>query len=216
MDALKSGPNWSHIAQHHPRIKGAPARVKAAVSVIVREHQDQVEFLMMQRAFHENDPWSGQMAFPGGKVEVSDQNPRAAAMRETAEEVGIELSRQDYVGQLNDLYGFKHEGIYVAHISSFVFRAPENCVIKPNYEVADTVWLPFSHLEDPLNFQILEQPRSGIPDMPAITINPVKQQVLWGLSLRIVLMMYDLLEQPLAALSPEIKAQFREIEAQEV
>lgn len=203
------------IAQHEPRIKQQPARIRAAVCVVLRRVGDEFEFLMMQRAFHENDPWSGQMAFPGGKVEQTDASPKAAAMRETFEEVGIDLASAIYVGRLNDLYGFKHQDTYIAHISSFVFLLTEPAKITPNYEVADTVWLPFSYLENAANFMILEKPRAEIPDMPAINIDLNKQQVLWGLSLRILLMIYDLLKMPMQALDHKVKDYMRSMERSE-
>lgn len=203
------------LTRYQPRLKTEPSRIKAAVCVILREGKDGLEFLMMQRADHPDDPWSGQMAFPGGKVEASDAGPKAAAMRETREEVGIELTDQDYVGRLNDLYGFKLDGIYVAHIASFVFLIDRPVTIKPNYEVADTVWLPLEYLEDPTHFMIYEKPRPDIPDMPAIRINLDKGQILWGLSMRILLLLYDVLERPMSVLDESTLKRLREIEENE-
>jgi hypothetical protein len=61
--------------------------------------------LYLLRAVHERDKWSGHVAFPGGKLEPQDENIRATAMRETLEEVGIDLKSPayKYLGRLNDL-----------------------------------------------------------------------------------------------------------------
>ena len=206
------------VTRHKPRLKTQASRIKAAVCVILRNTDQGIEFLLMQRADHPNDPWSGQMAFPGGKVEKTDAGPKEAAMREAFEEVGIRLSEQQYVGQLNDLYGFKLDGVYVAHIASFVFLLDEPVSIKHNYEVADTVWLPLEYLEDPNNFMVYENPRVNlldIRDMPAIRINLDKGQILWGLSMRILLLLYDVLERPMTVLDEATIKILRELEANE-
>ncbi len=205
----------AHVAAHEPRIKSQESRIKAAVAIVLRHGGDGVEMLLMQRAHHENDPWSGQMAFPGGKIEASDADAQQAAMRETLEEVGIALRDDQFVGRLNDLYGFKLDGVYVAHLSSFVFWIDEPVNIVPNYEVADTVWLPLQWLEDKHNYLLYDPPRKEIPKMPSVLIDEPKQQVLWGLTLRIVLHLVDLLQQPMRVLDDATKQTIRQIEADE-
>ena len=78
---------------------------QAAVAIILREASmdgaEQTEVLFIQRAERPGDPWSGQMAFPGGHREDSDISLQAAAMRETNEEIGLSLDNADYLGALN-------------------------------------------------------------------------------------------------------------------
>ena len=57
-------------------------RKGAAVAMILREAVEDVEMLFIERARHDSDPWSGHLAFPGGKVEEGEQ-PQEAAERET-------------------------------------------------------------------------------------------------------------------------------------
>src|SRR6185369_3871770 len=64
------------------------SRVPAAVAMILRQGPGGLEMLFIERAEHENDPWSGNLAFPGGKVEPGEE-PRQAAERETLEEIGL-------------------------------------------------------------------------------------------------------------------------------
>lgn len=60
------------------------------------------EILFIKRAGRVGDRWSGHTALPGGKRDPSDEDDRAAAIRETKEEVGLDLTRSDcfYAGNL--------------------------------------------------------------------------------------------------------------------
>ncbi len=203
------------VREYQPRKKSQASRIKAAVCMILREGTQGTEILLMQRAHHKNDPWSGQMGFPGGKIEETDAGPKEAAMRETLEEVGLALSDSEYVGQLNDIYGFKLDDVYVAHISTFVFWLEQPAIIVPNYEVGDTVWLPLACLDDPDYYMLYESPRLGMPDMPAVRIDLTKQQILWGLTLRIIVHFLDLIDHPMGVFDPQIRERIRQIERDE-
>jgi 8-oxo-dGTP pyrophosphatase MutT (NUDIX family) len=78
------------LSQGEPVTSGP---MRAAVSVILDRAIDP-RVLLIQRADREGDPWSGQVAFPGGKFEDGDSSARATAVREAREEVGIELDTE--------------------------------------------------------------------------------------------------------------------------
>ena len=59
------------------------AGLRAAVSIILRMNGGSIEILFILRALREGDPWSGQIAFPGGHFEPRDQSMRETAERET-------------------------------------------------------------------------------------------------------------------------------------
>src|SRR5271169_951117 len=67
-------------------------RKSASVAVIFRDAQGDEEVLLIRRADREGDPWSGQVAFPGGMVSAADKSFEGTAKREAAEEVGVDLS----------------------------------------------------------------------------------------------------------------------------
>lgn len=72
----------------------------ASIAALLMPNRD---LLFIRRADHPGDPWSGHVAFPGGRLEAQDEGPRGAAMRETAEEIGLDLARADYLGALPPL-----------------------------------------------------------------------------------------------------------------
>ena len=186
------------ITSHEPIVQTDQGLLIASIAIILRDGPQGTEFLLMQRAKHDKDPWSGQMAFPGGKFEPNDITKKATAIRETAEEVGIHLNEQDYLGQLDDLYGVKENNKYNVIVSCYVFKTDRILTPKGNYEVADLVWLPMSYLQNSKNCYEYYHPKINNKRMPAVLINQQKEQVLWGLSLRMLTMMYQVIDTPMS------------------
>ena len=168
------------IADHQPRQRSERSLLRAAIAIILRDGVKGTEFLLMQRAQHEHDPWSGQMSFPGGKIDPQDKSAKQAAIREAEEEVGIGLLEHDYVGQLDDLYGLKVDNQFSVHISCFVFKPDRELMLRGNYEVADLVWLPFSYLNDPDKACDYFHPADAKVRMPAVLINAHKKTNIVG------------------------------------
>src|SRR5215213_2159058 len=70
---------------------GAGALRQAAVALVLRGGVEGAEMLVIKRSEAERDHWSGHLALPGGRAEPSDENLLATAVRETFEEVGLDL-----------------------------------------------------------------------------------------------------------------------------
>jgi len=200
------------IRDHQPEIRPEASLIKAAVAIILRDGDMGSEVLLMQRAKHERDPWSGQMSFPGGKIDPQDLNPKAAAIREAHEEVGAHLPDTAFVGQLDDLYGLKVNDVFSVHVSCFVFKPLEPLSLVANEEVADMVWLPLKILSDRKNSYDYEHPKDPSLSMPAVMIDEPKEQILWGLSLRMLANLYDLIDWPIQVLSDSDKEHLRNVE----
>jgi 8-oxo-dGTP pyrophosphatase MutT (NUDIX family) len=93
------------LAEHQPEtFTPRETTRQAAVAVILREATNRdagTDILFIKRAEKEGDPWSGHMAFPGGHLEEADADLRAASMRETMEEIGLDLGPAQYLGALD-------------------------------------------------------------------------------------------------------------------
>ncbi len=168
---------------------------QAAVAATFRFQDPEVgtELLFIQRASRDNDPWSGQMAFPGGRREPIDRSPRHTATRETSEEVGLDLRPARYLGTLTELDGGRatNRPIVVSAHAWWLDGPPPS--LTPNEEVADTVWVPLSALVDEDRHIDYLYPRAGSV-FPGIQLDQ-PDQVIWGLTLRFLHDLFHRLDQ---------------------
>ena len=93
------------LAEAKPELSTVRHSMRAAVALVLRESGGDLEALFIRRADHEGDPWSGHLAFPGGRIDPTDTGPRMAAERETLEELELDLSSSRLLGQLSDVPG---------------------------------------------------------------------------------------------------------------
>ncbi len=169
-------------------------RLRASVSLIFRLADSGAELLLIQRAFNEKDPWSGQVAFPGGKFEPADLNSRTTAERETVEEVGIQLLPQDYIGRLDDVLGPSSSEIKSVHLSCFVYCLRQIVETQHNYEVARVLWVPVSRLNDARNIELFQHPQVPGKMMRGISLEANSPLLLWGLSLKVLWSLFERLQ----------------------
>ncbi|PCI28398.1 hypothetical protein COB52_03710 [Candidatus Kaiserbacteria bacterium] len=155
----------------------------AAVSIVFQQAANQnLRFLMIRRAINDSDPWSGQMAFPGGKKESSDINLDATVVRETREEVGLDLLKTaDCFGRLDEIQGRTSGAKIPLIIAPYVYWIDETpeFILDPE-EVHSTTWVNFSHClktESHRNHKIRFQDNDI--DLPCIEHSPVP---IWGIS----------------------------------
>ena len=152
----------------------------ASVAVIIRDrHSPNV--LLIRRAERVGDPWSGQVAFPGGKMQGDDKTAKDTATRETMEEVGIDLDQSaEFLG-----YG----GVTTTHTGTMdvvpsVFELKNSVEVKPNGEVASFRWVELDDLLGPSARSTYGVDRGGsMVDMPAYAVG---DYVVWGLTYRIL------------------------------
>lgn len=172
---------------------------RAAVAMIVHEHpQLGPAFLMIQRAEREGDPWSGQMAFPGGKHDTDDLHITHTAVREIQEELGIAPDSLHRFGRLSDIlarpYRIEQKPMVV---SPLLFRPVTELEFRPNEEVADVLWVPVSYFMDTGNRGVFSWNKFGRQmELPCYYYQDKK---IWGLSLMMIdEFMRELLLQPAA------------------
>ncbi|HET9512400.1 MAG TPA: NUDIX domain-containing protein, partial [Gemmatimonadales bacterium] len=77
------------LGSYRPRVEPDLTRIPAAVSLICVRDPDAL--LLIRRADRDGDPWSGQLGLPGGRKSPADADLLSTAIRETFEEVGIDL-----------------------------------------------------------------------------------------------------------------------------
>lgn len=120
----------------------------AAVLVPLVDHPTGLTVMLTQRTAHLTDH-AGQISFPGGRIEPSDEHPVAAALREAEEEVGLPASHVDIVGRL-DTY-VTGTGFEVIPVVALV-RPPYPQRPDP-FEVAEVFEVPLDFVIDPRNLQ---------------------------------------------------------------
>jgi len=120
----------------------------AAVAVLLRDSGAGPELFLIRRAEHPRDPWSGHMAFPGGRQDADDTTLLDTAMRETREEVGLDLSVEaEHIGQLDDLQAIARGKPQETVIRPFVFEVHRESPIEvDDTEVAEALWTPLMPL----------------------------------------------------------------------
>ncbi|MBV1905663.1 MAG: CoA pyrophosphatase [Pseudomonadales bacterium] len=159
---------------------------QAAVALLLRESkQKEVDILFIRRAERAGDPWSGHMAFPGGHMEDADQNLKNAAIRETQEEIGIDLEHVEYLGELDHLsanpVGRNLNMLIAPHV--FVLHEPQREDL--NYEVAETVWTPLMPIFTGDN-HVQEDRHVGGQPTPYAGYRITGQHFVWGLTYRML------------------------------
>ena len=143
------------------------------------------EVLAIQRAESARDPWSGQMALPGGSVDDADAGLVAAAVRETREETGLRLDAlRDAVGRIEMV---RPLGVRLPAIAiwPFVFRAEPGAVARVNSrEVASVHWFPIDALTDERNRgSYAWKEGREVRWFPCVR---VEGRVIWGLTYRVL------------------------------
>lgn len=121
---------------------------RAAVALVLRERQGDVEVLMIQRAVRAGDPWSGHAALPGGRVDPEDPTLEDTALREVLEEVGVDLRAHGgrILGRLSDHPRKKARWATFAITPVVVAIEGDPALTLDPREVADAHWVPLSAL----------------------------------------------------------------------
>jgi 8-oxo-dGTP pyrophosphatase MutT (NUDIX family) len=116
---------------------------EAAVALILRETaSDDLELLFIKRAARDDDPWSGQIAFPGGRRDPEDSSLEDTVVRETFEEVGLDLRRDGtIIGALDELRP-RIAVLPPVIVRPFVATISFNAIVGSSDEVAGSFWAP--------------------------------------------------------------------------
>lgn len=173
------------VEAHSPTLveKTDAGQMVAAVALVFHQPAGGApELLFIERAKKEGDPWSGQMAFPGGRRDPRDPDIAATASRETLEEVGVRLDPP--IGRLDDFSGSRNPRVGPLVVSPFVYELAERPLLVPNVEVQSTVWIPVPwilHPDSSFDYPFEREGYTGT--FPAIRFD---RYTVWGLTYRIL------------------------------
>jgi 8-oxo-dGTP pyrophosphatase MutT (NUDIX family) len=166
---------------------------RAAVAAVLRQGALGPEVLLIRRAEHPNDPWSGHMALPGGREDPGDVDLLATAMRETLEEVALDLrSAAELMGPLPALPAIARGKLTGLTITPFVFELHTPAELRLNREVSETLWAPLSALAQGEYATTVPYTLGGQEiRLPA---HDVKGRIVWGLTYRMLDNLFMLLK----------------------
>lgn len=153
----------------------------AAVTIVLREGEREVETLLIVRAANPADPASGDVAFPGGHVAEEDGSLLATAMRELEEEVGI--GESDLAGPAH-FFGPRFTqrfGLHVGVFAAALGPAGRGPVAYDAREVAHVFWLPRSALGR--TRRVFRETSVGGLEVNATVW---EREVLWGFTRRVL------------------------------
>lgn len=175
-------PIWTPEVVREPNFSERPP-ADAAVLVPLVQRADGLAVLLTQRTAH-MPTHAGQIAFPGGKVDAQDSGVRAAALRETHEEVGLHPRHVEVIGQL-PVYT-TGSGFHVTPVVALVHPPFE---LDPNPGEVDAVFeVPLAFLMDPahhrrhaLEWQGQQRQWFSMPYLQALpgASDPV-ERFIWG------------------------------------
>ena len=190
LDAVLAHPDIAHLVEALRSTPGkaiepeSPMRL-AAIALVLRLGPDgQPELLMIKRAELDRDPWSGQVACPGGRMEPGDHDLKQTAERETWEETAIELTHVGRVlGTLDDISP-RTPVLPPIVVRPFVYAVPADVAIVPSPEVAAAFWVPVLALRERASWGMGTVQVRGTPrEVSTFTHG---QYTVWGLTERVL------------------------------
>ena len=183
------------LAVRVPRFEAASAETRrAAVAIVLRPDDDgDGDILFIQRAIFSGDPWSGQVAFPGGRAESGDANLIETAVREVREELGADLAMAArLIGTLDEIHP-RTPMLPEIVVRPHVFVLERELPMTHSDEVADSFWVPIRTLVNPATTQQREvQGRGYRMRVPSFVIG---DRVIWGMTERFLRQLLGLLDR---------------------
>jgi 8-oxo-dGTP pyrophosphatase MutT (NUDIX family) len=175
---------------------------RASVAIVLRERAPGwgAEILLIQRAEHPNDPWSGHVAFPGGRRDPTDESAIHTAEREAREEVGLDLrAHGELLWRMHDLPAIARGRRVGMVISPVVYALREGHdgedLALDRGEVASVLWVSLETLADESLRETFTYVHEGHPlELPCVRLEGGR--VLWGLTFQMVSRFLHALREP--------------------
>ena len=160
---------------------------EAAVSLVLRPRDDDdAELLLIRRATREGDPWSGQIGLPGGNRSMLDRSLDETAVRETAEELGLDLREFGMpLGALDELRPrIPTLPPIIVRPFAWVVETARLAPLVMSDEVAEYRWIPLAELfAESTRVQVAVEVRNVRRRVEALQVGDF---TIWGMTERIL------------------------------
>jgi 8-oxo-dGTP pyrophosphatase MutT (NUDIX family) len=169
------------LVEYIPRRLECGKATPAAILILIYDWNGEPHILFTERT-HRVEHHKGQISFPGGACDQSDDSMETTALRETAEEIGVQPEDVEIIGQLDDMLTISNFLVtpYVG-----ILRANSECPFAINHhEVAQVIQVPLSHLLDDRNMELeVRQYKGKQVLVPAYTYEGHR---IWGATARML------------------------------
>ncbi|HTW55847.1 MAG TPA: CoA pyrophosphatase [Thermoplasmata archaeon] len=169
--------------------EGAPpvSEAGAAVTIVLRDGAREPEVLLIERTVNPNDPGSGQVALPGGRVDPADATLAATAIRELGEEVGLLASDLDGPPRFVRTELAARFGLRVAIFAAALDPMARPPAVASPREVAHVFWLRGGALAE--TRRVFTETVRGRAEVPAAVVDG---HLVWGFTRRILRDFFEL------------------------
>jgi 8-oxo-dGTP pyrophosphatase MutT (NUDIX family) len=177
-------------AENYPAGFFTTAPCYASVLIPLYREKGQWYILFIRRSEREDDPHSGQVAFPGGKVDKNDYNARAAALREAEEEIGLQSEQVTVLGHLRD-----YQTISNYRVTPVVAKINWPTPLQIDRREVNKVFsIPVSWLADPANYSHSRRNLEGWnSSVELIHYQRYQGELLWGVTAKLTVSLLHLL-----------------------
>jgi len=177
------------LSEYIPRRLECGDATPAAILVLVYDRDGEAHVLFTERT-HQVEHHKGQISFPGGASDEGDDSLEATALRETAEEIGVEPEAVEIVGQLDEMLTISNFRV-TPYVGILKTNSAHDFVIN-SHEVAQVVQVPLPHLMDEQNMELEVRQHKGKQVLvPAYTYESHR---IWGATARMLRQFLELID----------------------